>query len=191
MKISLSAVVGVSNRHVHLTEKDYLMLFGNNNITVRNYLKQPREFASNDTVTLKSEEGKIIENVRVLGPFRNYSQVEISKSDAYTLKVNPPVRKSGDLKGSEKITIIGPNREIKLSEGLIIANRHVHLDKQTATELGIKDEQPINVNINTEKKGRIVVYAKVMDEAVQELHLDTDDANAFLLSTGDKVEFYL
>lgn len=190
MKISLKAGVGISNRHVHLTKKDYMLLFGDDKITIRNKLNQPGEFAANETVTIKSEKG-IIENVRVLGPFRDYTQVEISKTDAVYLKLNPPVRKSGNIINSEGITIIGPKREINIKEGVIIAERHLHLDEESAKELGLKDNQPLSVNIDTEKKGRIVVFAKVTKEAYIEVHLDTDDANAFLLNNGDKLEFYL
>ena len=180
--------VGVSNRHVHLTKEDYVALFCSDVIEVRNPLNQPGEFASNSTVTIKSESGRILENVRILGPFREYSQVEVSKTDAIYLKLNPPVRKSGDVGGSAPITIIGPKGELNLKEGLIIANRHLHLDNDMARELGLVDNQVINVNINTEKKGSIEVIAKVTKEAYFEIHLDTDDANGFLIENGNEVE---
>ena len=187
MKISFSASIGISNRHVHLTKEDYKSLFGDEQISERNKLNQPGEFASNSRVTIETSMGKI-ENVIVLGPFRDYTQVEISKTDAYHLKLNPPVRKSGDIKGSEPITLIGSKGELKLSEGVIIANRHLHMDEISAKELGLVDDQALTVNINTEKAGRMVVFVKVTNEAYIEVHLDTDDANAVLAKSGDQVE---
>ena len=190
MKLSLKTKIGISNRHVHLTKEDYIVLFGDEKITERNKLNQPGEFASNSRLTIESPNGKI-ENVIILGPFRDYTQIEISKTDAYYLKLNPPVRRSGDLLGSEGITLIGPKGELKLNEGVIIANRHLHIDEVSAKELGLSDNQELTININTEKKGRMVIFAKVTKEAYIEVHLDTDDANAFLLNNGDEVELFL
>lgn len=182
MKVS----IGVSARHVHVTKEVFKELFGSEELTVFKPINQPGMFASNEMVTIKTSKGEF-NNVRILGPFRSYNQVEISKTDAYTLGLNPPVRKSGDLIGAEEITIIGPLGEITLN-CCIIANRHIHITTKEANELGIKDDQRVLIKISTEKRGVIEAFYKVSDEAYKELHIDLDDANAFLLKQGDEVE---
>jgi len=122
--------VAISNRHVHLTKETYTKLF-NEPLTIKKPLNQIGEFASNQTVTLKSPKG-IITNVRVLGPFRAYNQVEISRTDAYRLGLNPPVRTSGDLEDSETITLIGTKAELTLKNVCIQAERHIHMNKYKA-----------------------------------------------------------
>lgn len=179
--------VGVSARHIHLTEEVYNQLFGDNEIEKRNDLNQKGEFASLVSVSLKGEKGSI-ENVRVLGPFRNYNQIEISKTDAHKLGVNPPVRASGDLADSSPITLVGPNGEVYLEKGLIIAERHVHMTEEQARELGLQNKQKVLVQIDGEKAGTIEAYVKISANAFFEIHLDTDDANAFLLKNGDEVK---
>ena len=153
-------------------------------------MTQPGQFASTSTLTIKTEKSEI-ENVRVLGPLRDYTQVEISKTDAYQLGLNPPVRKSGDIKESESITIVGPKGEITIQEGCIIANRHLHVTKEMASEFNLVDDQKILVKINTEKSGTIDAFVKISDDAYFELHLDTDDANAFLLKNNDEVDLII
>lgn len=182
MKIS----IGVSNRHVHLTEKDFKILFGESvSLEKKNDLTQPGMYSSIFTVTLKNGDFEI-PNVRVLGPFRNYTQVEISKTDAYKLKVNPPIRNSGDLKGSCPITIVGPKGSINIEEGCIIATRHIHLTEAHMKLYDLVGKDKVNVKLNGEKGGIITnVYLKVSPEAYFELHLDTDDANAHLIKNGD------
>ena len=179
--------VGVSNRHVHLNNEDYKILFGDIPLTKRNDLTQPGMYACNETVTIKGEKREY-NNVRVLGPLRNYTQVEVSKTDCYYLGVDPPVRNSGDLEGAGMITIIGPKGEIT-KEAAIIAARHIHVDKKIREEYHLEDVNIVRVKINGEKGGIIEkVHLKDSDEAFFELHLDTDDANAFLLKQGDEVE---
>ena len=183
----MKITVGVSNRHVHLNEEDYKLLFGDMPLTKRNDLNQPGMYASNETVSIKGEK-RIIENIRVLGPLRSYTQVEVSKTDAYSLGANPPVRNSGDLLGAYPITIIGPNGEIKRN-ACIIATRHIHVDKNIRMEHNLEGIDKVSVKIGGEKGGIIDnVYLKDSDEAYFELHLDTDDGNAFNLKTGDEVE---
>lgn len=181
MKIS----IGVSNRHVHLCESDFKTLFGEEcALEVVKKLSQPGEFASNCKVTLKTTKD-VIENVRVVGPIRKYTQVEISKTDSFKLGLNPPVRDSGDLKGSLGITIIGPKGEINLDEGCIIATRHIHITPKEMKEYGFSGEE-VSVRIDGEKGGILNhVRLKVSDSYAFELHLDTDDANAFLVKSGD------
>ena len=179
--------VGVSNRHVHLNNDDYALVFGDIPLTKRNDLTQPGTFASELTVTIKGPK-KSIENVRVLGPNRSYTQVEISKTDSYALGIEPPVRNSGDLKDASEITIIGPVGEIT-RKAAIIASRHIHVDKNIRKEYNLEGIDIVKVKINGPKGGIIEnVYLKDSEEAYFELHLDTDDANAHLLKQGDEVE---
>lgn len=176
--------VGISNRHVHLTEDDFKKLFNNKELEAVKYLNQPGQFASNLKVTIKTEKSEI-SGVRVLGPLRDYTQVEISKTDAYKLGLNPPVRESGNLKGSEDITIIGDN-EITLKECTIIATRHIHASKEDLVKYNLEASKKYKVKINGEKGGIINnVSIKVSDKAFFEMHLDTDDGNGHLLKCGD------
>ena len=182
--------VGISNRHVHLNSEDYGILFGNIPLTKRNDLNQPGMFASELTVTIKGSK-RSIENVRVLGPLRSYTQVEVSKTDAYTLGVNPPVRNSGEVSDADVITIIGPCGEIT-KKAAIIAARHIHVDKKIREEKNLVGISTVSVRIPGEKSGIIDnVYLKDSEEAYFELHLDTDDANAFLLKQNDEVEIII
>ncbi|HOP65947.1 MAG TPA: phosphate propanoyltransferase [Bacilli bacterium] len=179
--------VGVSNRHVHLKEETFKELFGDVSLTKRNDLTQPDEYAANETVMIKTAKDKI-EKVRILGPFREYNQVEISKTDAYHLGINPPVRKSGDLENSESITLVGPQKEIFIQNGVIISERHIHMDTSFAKENNFGEDEKVYVKISGVKPGIITASIKTSDNAYLELHLDTDDANAFLLKNGDEVE---
>lgn len=180
--------VGISNRHVHLTKEDLEKLF-NSELTKKNDLTQTGEFACNEIVTLKTEKREI-PNVRIIGPIRKYTQVEISKTDAYFLGLNPPVRNSGDLDGSDVITIIGPKGQIT-KQCCIIANRHIHITKALRKELNLENKETVSIKINGIKSGIINnVYIKEKEDYILELHLDTDDANAFLLKNGDEVEIY-
>ena len=186
----MKITVGVSNRHIHLTSVDYKILLGDIPFKKRNDLNQPGMFASELVVTLKGSK-RSIENVRVLGPFRNYTQVEISKTDAYYLGTNPPVRNSGDVENAGDITIIGPNGTIN-TNCAIIASRHIHVDKKIREEHGLIGIEKVSVKIPGEKSGIIDnVYLKDSEEAYFELHLDTDDANGFLLNQNDEVEIIL
>ncbi len=184
MKVS----VGVSNRHVHLNQEDLEVLFGKdyqlNNIS---NLNQPGQFKTDLVVTIKTEKSEI-KNVRVLGPVREYTQVEISKTDAYKLGLNPPIRNSGDLEDSSKITILGPNGSLT-KQCCIIANRHIHILPSQVKLYDLDNVGKVNVLIPGEKGGIITnVYLKVASQSFFELHLDTDDANAHLLKSGDIVE---
>lgn len=181
--------IGVSNRHVHLCIDDYKILFGeNSNLEVKKDLVQPGEFASTSVVTIKTDKDEI-SNVRVLGPLRSYTQVEISKTDAFKLGINPPVRDSGDLAGSCGVTIIGPNGSIDLREGCIIATRHIHISPSKVHELGLDGLKSVNVKLPGEKGGILYnVQLKVSPNYVLEMHIDTDDANAHLISSSDIAE---
>ena len=182
--------VGISKRHVHLTEDVYNKLFGDEKITVRNVLSQIGEFASNSLVTIKRDDKKI-ENVRVIGPFREYNQVEIARSDAKFLEVNPPVRHSGDLEGAQGIAIIGPMGEIFLEKALIIAKKHIHMSTGEAKDLGLENDQKILCNIYNEKKEPLEVYLKATNNGVLEIHIDNDEALEYGLKNGDMVDIKL
>lgn len=182
MKVS----IGVSGRHIHLTREHLEILFGTDyKLEKKSDLKQPGQFASNALVTLKTDKS-IIEHVRVLGPLRDYTQVEISKTDAHKLGINPPVRNSGDLIDSSPVTIIGPMGSIDLKYGCIIATRHIHIRPDQMRAYGFEGRKTVNVKLPGEKGGIIYnVYLKVSEESFFEMHLDLDDANAHLINNGD------
>lgn len=176
--------VGVSNRHVHLTENDVNILFGEGyKLTKRRDLSQIGQYACEEVVALKSD-NNIIEHVRVLGPVRNYTQVEVSKTDAEHLKINPPIRNSGDLENSGTITIIGPNGEKKCENSCIIATRHIHINSSDYPNL--KDNDIVKLKIK-ENLFMDDVYIKKDPTFVLELHIDKDDAKKFELENGNIV----
>lgn len=182
MKVS----IGVSSRHVHLKREDLEKLFGKGyELKKAKEMTQPGQFASTDFVTLKTYKN-MIRHVRVVGPVRDYTQVEISKTEAHVLGLEAPVRTSGDLKGSSPITIVGPRGEINLEEGCIIADRHIHITPEQLEMYNLKGKESVDVKLSGEKGGIISnVHLKVQDEAFFELHLDLDDANAHLVNQGD------
>lgn len=180
--------IGISARHVHLSREDLDTLFGKGFELTKKKTLMGREFASEQVVTLVGPSLKAIENVRVLGPVRKHTQVEISRTDTFVLKVSPPVRPSGDVKGSEKIVLVGPKGVVYLQEGVIIANRHIHLTPEYAEKHGIKDGDYVDVLVNSIKPTKFFdVQVRVRDDFNVEMHIDTDDANAAGLKNGDTV----
>lgn len=180
--------VGVSQRHIHLSREDLDKLFGKGYELTKKKILMGREFASNEVVTLVGPSLKCIENVRVLGPVRAHTQVEISRTDTFVLKVSPPVRPSGQIEGSEKLVVVGPKGSVYLKEGVIIANRHIHLTPAYAEAHGIKDNDYVNVEIDTIKPTRFYdVQVRVRDDFNVEMHIDTDDANSAGLKNGMRV----
>lgn len=178
--------VGISNHHVHLTKEDLDILFGTK-LEVRNKLKQPGQFASNQVVTVVGPKGEL-KNLRVLGPVRAYTQVEVSKTDCYKLGIDAPIRDSGDLEGASVLKIIGPKGEIE-KPCAIIATRHIHLTLEMKKEKGLENLDEVSVKIPGPKGGILNhVHLKVSNEAYFEMHLDTDDGNAFLLKNDNIVE---
>lgn len=180
--------VGVSQRHVHLTKEDVELLFGKNyTLTKKVDLYQPGQYSCEEQVIIKGPKGTI-ENVRVLGPERENTQVEISKTDTYKLGSKAPIRNSGDLSDASEITIIGP-KGIITKKALIIATRHIHVNTKEALEYGFNNNQLLSIIIGGEKPGRLDnVYVRVDDSFKLQIHLDTDDANAFLINNDDVVE---
>lgn len=199
--------VGVSARHVHLTQEHVETLFGDGyHLTKKNTL-MGGQFAANELVTIVGLKLRAIENVRILGPTRNISQVEIAATDAIKLGINAPIRESGNITGSAPIALVGPKGALYLKEGCIIAKRHIHMSPQDAAIAGVQDGDIVSVktagNPAAEKNGfpgekRFVkneratvfnnVLIRVADSFTLEMHIDTDEANAAQILNGDRVE---
>ncbi|MBO5414290.1 MAG: hypothetical protein J6A17_01550 [Bacilli bacterium] len=180
----MKILLGVSNRHVHLSKDDYKILFDKDELTNIRDLVQPHQYVSDLFVDIRTPKN-LIKKVRVLGPLRDYTQVEISKTDSYFLGLNPPVASSGELENASEIEIIGPCGSI-VRKSAIIADRHIHITQKQKEELGFKDIEEVSVLFETEKSTIFSnVKLKVCDEANLEMHLDIDDANGALLKTGD------
>ncbi len=178
--------VGVSNRHVHLREDTYKKLFKDVPFTKKYDLNQVGEFASNQTVLLRTSKDSLL-HVRVVGPFREYDQVEIFRSDAKSLGLTPPVRRSGDLEGSASLEVIGEYGSVFLEHACILANRHVHMSFSEAEALGLSDNERVQIVVQKDNSSTMDAYVKISDNGFLELHLDKDDANSFGLNTGDEV----
>lgn len=178
--------VAISNRHIHLTEEAYRLLFVKN-LTKKNDISQKGEFAANETLTIEWEDKKI-ENVRIVGPFRKYNQIEISARDAKALGINPPVRRSGDLNGAVDLIITSDEGSYNLKKCCIIPNRHVHMNQSMADALRVKDNQEVKIRVDGPKGGILTAFVKITDNGVFELHIDTDDAFSFMLNNDDEVE---
>ncbi len=184
-----SVTIGVSQRHVHLSREDLDILFGEGFELTKKKVLMGREFASDQFVTLVGPSLKSIEKVRVLGPVRKNTQVEISKTDTFVLKVSPPVRPSGEIEGSERLVLVGPKGTVYLKEGVIIANRHIHLSPDYAAANNISDNEYVDVLVEGIKPTMFYdVQVRVRDDFRCEMHIDTDDANSTLLRNGDRVK---
>ena len=187
---ALEIPVGISNRHIHLSREDLDVLFGAGyELTPIKDLSQPGQYACKELLTIVGPSMRSIENVRVLGPLRKQSQVEISLTDSFVLKVKPPVRESGSLAGSAPVTIIGPKGVVTLKEGCIIANRHIHMSPADGARFGVKDGDYINVDVSSGTKHTLWydVQVRVSDKFALEMHVDTDDANAVGIKNGSVV----
>jgi propanediol utilization protein/ethanolamine utilization cobalamin adenosyltransferase len=174
--------IGVSNRHVHLSPADLAILFGNGHcLTKWKDLSQPGQFAAVETVKIVGPKG-FIDNVRVLGPVRKQTQVEISATDSFQLGVKPVVRDSGQLDGSEGVRLIGPNGSVELSSGVIVAARHIHMHPDQAIQWNLQDGQKVRVRIDSARPVYFEeVLIRVNPQFQGELHLDTDEANAAMV----------
>lgn len=180
--------VGISNRHVHVTQEDLEILFGRGyELTKKGDLKQPGQYASNETVTIRGPKGEF-KNVRILGPVRNKSQVEISKTDSFRLGIKAPIKESGDLTGTPGIELAGPKGTIQLPAGTIVALRHIHMTQQQAERMGLKDKDIVEVETFGERRGVLGdVLIRVSDQFALEMHVDVDEANACALRNNDYV----
>ena len=171
--------VGISARHIHLTQEHVEQLFGKGYQLTKKKELMGGQFASNEQCTIVGLKLRAIENVRILGPVRSASQVEISATDARTLGVKAPTRQSGDTKGSAPIALVGPKGAIYLEEGCIVAARHIHLCPEDAKAAGVKDNDFVTVRMGNER-GALLDNVKIrVDESfTTEMHIDTDEANA-------------
>lgn len=181
VKMSNKVLVETSARHVHITEEQIEILFGAGaKLTHKKDLSQPGQYACEERVTIVGPK-KPIANVIILGPARGKAQVEVSFTDARTLGIEAPVRESGDVAGTPGCKLVGPCGEIELSEGVIIAKRHVHLDPATAEKFGLSGKQIVSLKIDN-GLGRSTVYGdlvvRVNENFAPAVHLDTDESNA-------------
>ncbi len=173
-------LVEISARHVHVSEKDLEILFGEGyKLTPKKDLSQPGQFACEERVTVVGSKREL-KGVSILGPCRKATQVELSLTDARSIGVAAPIRESGDVAGSGACKLVGPCGEVELTEGVIAAKRHIHMTPEDAEKYGIKDTQIVSVKIPTE--GRALVFgdvvARVSPSYALAMHLDTDEANA-------------
>ncbi|MDY3196619.1 MAG: phosphate propanoyltransferase [Paracholeplasma sp.] len=181
--------IGVSGRHAHLSQEHLEILFGPGyELTVMKDLSQPGQYAAEEKIDVISPAGKLQAGVRILGPVRKASQVEISRSDAIRGKFVAPVRSSGDVKGSGACTLIGPKGQVELTEGVIVADRHIHFSLTDASEFNVKDGDVVSIKIDGTKPGILEnVLCRVSDKFALDCHIDTDDGAAFEVQTGDSV----
>lgn len=176
--------IGISNRHIHLKQEDYDALFPNQPVKKKKDLKQPGEFAAEQTVTIIGPKGEI-PNVRLLAPLRAISQVEISKTDARKLGINAPISLSGDLSKAEEIRLKTKDGSITI-KGCIIAKRHIHMSNKEAVALNLKKGDIVKVEVKTPERKTIFndVVIRPNEKFILEMHIDTDEANAANISSG-------
>ena len=186
-KLFRTIPVGISNRHVHLCREDMDILFGQGSqLTIKKMLGQPGQYAAEEMVTLVGPKGRL-EKVRVLGPLRKDTQVEISATDGRTLGINAPVRESGKVKGTPGLRLIGPRGETELKEGTIVALRHIHMTPYLAEQMNLSDGATVDVELGDEQRGGVMsrVLIRVSDSYAPEMHIDVDEANAFGVKNDD------
>ncbi len=173
-------LIETSARHVHLTEEHIEILFGKGHtLTNKKDLSQPGQYACVERVNLVGPK-KEIAGVSILGPARPASQVEISFTDARTLGVSAPVRESGDTAGSAPVKLVGPEGEVELTEGVIIAKRHIHLTPEDAEKFGVADKEIVSVKVTNSDRSTVFgdVVCRVSPKFAAAMHIDTDEANA-------------
>lgn len=177
-------LVEVSARHVHLTQADLETLFGAGaQLTIKKMLSQPGQFASNERVTVVGPKRELA-NVAILGPVRKATQVELALTDARGIGIEAPIRESGDTKLSAPCKLIGPKGEVEISEGVIIAKRHIHVTPDDAVKFGLKDQDVVSVKV--ENGGRTTIFGdtviRVRADFATSMHVDTDEGNAAAIS---------
>ena len=179
LKNYIKIPVGVSNKHVHLTQHDYDILFPGEPMNMKKKLNQGDDFASDKLVTLIGPKGSM-EKVRILGPCRKYSQIELSMTDARSLGISAPIRLSGNIEGTPGITIRSPHAELYLENGVIIAKRHIHVQTDDAKLLGLHSGQIVVVKIESAERTAYLddCEIRVGDDFTLEMHIDTDEGNA-------------
>ncbi|MCD1257736.1 phosphate propanoyltransferase [Paenibacillus athensensis] len=181
--------VGVSARHVHLSPEHIEALFGKGyELNVLKPLSQPGQFAAEETVAVIGPKGRF-DKVRILGPARSRSQVEVSRTDAFSLGISPPVRESGHIEGTPGLRLAGPNGEVELTQGVIVAARHIHFHTSDAERWGIADQQRLRVKVQGERPVIFEdVIARVSADFALDMHIDTDEGNAAGVKTGEVAE---
>jgi len=182
----MNIIIETSARHVHLTERTLETLFGaGHKLTKKKELSQPGQFACEERVTVVGPKNKLA-NVSVLGPVRSADQVELSATDARSIGVEAVVRESGDLKGSPGCTLIGPCGEATVTEGVIVAKRHIHLVPETAKTEGISNGQIVSIKIKSNGRSAVLgdVVARVREDFADAMHIDTDESNAVSATPG-------
>ncbi len=190
--MSQKFIVETSARHVHVTKEAFEVLFGaGKELTKKKDLSQPGQFACEERVDVVGEKNTL-KNVSILGPFRSANQVELSATDARTVGIKAPVRESGDVAGSGACKLVGPCGEVEMSEGVIIAKRHIHLTPADAEELGVKDKDVVYVKVDTNGRSAILgdVVCRVSDKFARAMHIDTDESNAISAFNGLEGEIY-
>ena len=176
----MKILVETSARHVHVTEEQLSVLFGEGyQLTKKKDLSQPGQFASNERVTVVGPKGQM-PNISILGPVRKAAQVELSMTDARKLGIAAPVRESGDLDGTPGCTIIGPEGQVEIEQGVIVAKRHIHLNLEEAEEYELEDKQVVSVRIDTPDRSLVFadVVVRVSPKFSAAMHIDTDESNA-------------
>ena len=179
-------LVETSARHVHVTKEDLETLFGaGHELTVKSWLSQPGQFASEEQVDIVGPKNTL-KRVRILGPVRPATQVELSLTDARSIGVTAPVRESGDIAGSGACKLVGPAGEVEVTEGVIAAKRHIHMTPADAEEFGVKDKDVVSVKVDT--NGRALVFGdvvvRVSEKSSLAMHIDTDESNAACAVNG-------
>lgn len=180
--------VGISNRHLHLSQADMDALFGRGyEMTKIKDLSQPGQYACKETVTICGPKGAI-EKVRILGPARNKTQVELLAGDCFKLGTKAPTRISGDIDGSAGLTLVGPRGSVQINEGAIVAQRHIHMTLDDARRLGVKDGDVVSIQIAGDRGGTFSnVIVRANDASALECHLDTEEANAMNIDSLSKI----
>lgn len=180
--------VGISNRHIHLSQQEVDKLFGQGyQLTKLKDLSQPGQYACKETVMICGPKGAI-EKVRILGPVRKQTQVEILQSDSFKLGVKAPLRLSGDLAGSGNITLIGPKGSAEISEGVVVAKRHIHMLPAEAVQFGVHDGQAVTIEFSGERGGSLSnVIIRAVENSGLECHIDTEEANALGITPNTKI----
>ncbi|WP_312427070.1 phosphate propanoyltransferase [Lacrimispora sp.] len=176
----MNFIVETSARHVHLTQEHLEILFGNGyELTKKKSLSQPGQYACEERVTVVGSKGEF-KGISILGPVRKATQIELSATDARSVGIAAPLRESGDVAGSGSCKIIGPAGEIEISEGVIVAKRHIHATPAEAEKLGVKDGEVVSVKIDTDGRSLIFgdVVVRVNENYALAMHIDTDESNA-------------
>ena len=183
-------VVNISARHLHITQQDLETLFGPGaELTVYRWLYQPGEFAAEQRVTLIGPRRRIIDGVRILGPVRGHTQVEVASTDAIALGVEAPVRPSGETEQTPGCLVMGPKGVLSLERGVIRAERHVHMSPADAEVYGFENGQYVNLRVDSDCATTYErVLCRVSPRTLLEVHLDTDEGNACNLVNATSVE---